>query len=517
MSAQPQTAASGPVAPDQRIPVLDVARGVALLGILLINVQAFNLSALAPEGRHGLTPFDGGLQWFLESFVANKFWTMFSLLFGMGFAVMLIRAGAQGHGFVARYLRRSLALAAFGALHIVLIWSGDILLNYAIGAWLLLAILFCGRWLGLALGAALLAADQALGLPSAETIVLIAFCAATALYLRSEDGRYRKWLAATVLVAALWLGLISAYASDTPGEAQKTAAYAILLMVSGAMALCDRSSGEQRLWRAGVLLYMAPLLGILIGAAVTQWTPASVWPQSTPAQEAQTKQIRAQRRARAEAENKLMSSGSYPEAVRYRAQNGFERPTRAIFNANIGTVGLFLFGMWLIRSGAATRPEEHLALWRKFAWAGFPIGTAFVLGGGWLLESFESVPRPVEMLLSALVEAGNFLMMLGYLSFLILLMRRPTWNRRLSRIAPMGRMALTNYLLQSVVATLFFYGYGLGLWGLGRTWQAVFAFAVFGLLLSWSRWWLSGHRYGPMEWLWRWITYARRPSMRLSA
>lgn len=512
-------AASAPVAPDQRIALLDVARGFALLGILLVNVQAFNLSALerVSGSEYRLMPFDGAVQWLIEGFFANKFWTLFSLLFGMGFAVMLSRAEEGGKGFVARYMRRSLALALFGALHIVMIWSGDILFNYAIGALLLLAILFCGRWLGLALGVAVLIVGHVLEPRADEALMLVAACVATALYLRSEDGRYRRWLAASAFSAILLLALMTAYATRTPVEAQRAVAYAILLAVSTGWALCDRSPFEKRLWRAGLLLYMAPLLVILIVAALAQWTPQSVWPPSTPAQKAQKAQMLAERRQRAADETRVMSTADYAEAVRYRARHGFERQARAIFNANIGTVGLFLFGMWLIRSGAARRPEEHLALWRKFAWAGLPLGTAFVLGGEWLLESFASAPKTAATLLSAMVEAGNFLMMLGYLSCLVLLMRKPIWNRSLSRVAPAGRMALTNYLMQSVLATWFFYGYGLGFWGLGHTWQALFALTVFALQVLLSRWWLSDHRYGPMEWLWRWITYARKPVMRMAA
>ncbi|MFA6985331.1 MAG: DUF418 domain-containing protein, partial [Arenimonas sp.] len=77
-----------------------------------------------------------------------------------------------------------------------------------------------------------------------------------------------------------------------------------------------------------------------------------------------------------------------------------------------------------------------------------------------------------------------------------------------------GRMALTNYLMQSVIGTLFFYGYGLGNWGMGRAWQVLFVAVVISLQLAWSHWWLARFRYGPMEWLWRAITYWRAPPMR---
>jgi uncharacterized protein len=78
-------------------------------------------------------------------------------------------------------------------------------------------------------------------------------------------------------------------------------------------------------------------------------------------------------------------------------------------------------------------------------------------------------------------------------------------------------MALTNYLMQSVICTLVFYGYGLGYFEqLPRAWQPLFVLAVFVLQVLLSRWWLSRFRYGPMEWLWRWLTYLERPTMRLA-
>nr|WP_283254717.1 DUF418 domain-containing protein [Luteimonas galliterrae] len=172
--------------------------------------------------------------------------------------------------------------------------------------------------------------------------------------------------------------------------------------------------------------------------------------------------------------------------------------------------------MWLVRSGAARAPERHRKLWRGLAWVGFPLGTLAVIGGERWVEA-ASASKPAAALLSLLPEAGALSMALGYLAFAFLLAGRGAADGRLSWVAASGRMALTNYLMQSVLATWFFYGYGFGFWGLGRTWQAVFVLAVFAVQAAASRWWLAGHRYGPMEWLWRWITYARKPAMRIRA
>ena len=134
-----------PVAEGQRIEALDVVRGFALLGIFLMNIEWFNrpIAALGIEGMpRGLTGADWLASWFIAYFVQGKFWTIFSLLFGMGFAVMLVRAERAGREFIKVYLRRILALAVFGALHFIYVWEGDILFSYAVGALGLLIVLY---------------------------------------------------------------------------------------------------------------------------------------------------------------------------------------------------------------------------------------------------------------------------------------------------------------------------------------------------------------------------------------
>jgi len=100
---------------------------------------------------------------------------------------------------------------------------------------------------------------------------------------------------------------------------------------------------------------------------------------------------------------------------------------------------------------------------------------------------------------------------LGYLSAVTL------GSRTLAFLAPAGHMALTNYLLQSLVWTWVLYGYGLGLWGqVPRAAQVLLTFAFFAVQVSASRWWLERFRFGPAEWLWRSLTYWQLQPMRRS-
>ena len=133
-----------PIAANQRIEALDVVRGFALLGIFLMNIEFFNRTfGSFDEGMpRGLTGIDWLASWFIAYFVQGKFWTIFSLLFGMGFAVMMVRAEQAGREFKTVYLRRVLALAVFGAAHFVFLWEGDILFSYAVAALMLMVVLY---------------------------------------------------------------------------------------------------------------------------------------------------------------------------------------------------------------------------------------------------------------------------------------------------------------------------------------------------------------------------------------
>ena len=131
-----------PVAAPARIAALDALRGLALLGILLSNVAAF--AGPLRELHDGIDPSlrGGDYAWSAFVYVAirDKAWTLFALLFGMGFASMLGRAPSAGRGFAAIYLRRSVGLLAIGLIHAWLIWAGDILVTYALCAFALLAL-----------------------------------------------------------------------------------------------------------------------------------------------------------------------------------------------------------------------------------------------------------------------------------------------------------------------------------------------------------------------------------------
>jgi len=112
---------------------------------------------------------------------------------------------------------------------------------------------------------------------------------------------------------------------------------------------------------------------------------------------------------------------------------------------------------------------------------------------------------------------GAPLLSLGYASALVWLRERPAWGPRLQALAPVGQMALTNYLLQSIVCTLIFYSYGLGLFGkVGAALGILLTIGMYAAQIPLSGWWLRRFRYGPAEWLWRSLTYLKLQPMRRS-
>jgi uncharacterized protein len=113
-------------------------------------------------------------------------------------------------------------------------------------------------------------------------------------------------------------------------------------------------------------------------------------------------------------------------------------------------------------------------------------------------------------------EAGILALAFAYLSVLVLLFHRnATWRRRLGHLAPVGRMALTNYLTQSVLYFVLFTGVGFGLYGeVGPAWCVGLAMIIFAVQMTFSKWWLARYRFGPAEWAWRTLTYGQLQRMR---
>ena len=401
-----------PIAPGERIATLDVLRGFALAGILLMNIEAFvgpvmgAYSGLDPA-LSGADRIADGLVYF---FVQGKFYTLFALLFGMGFAMMAQRADASGRPFVGLYFRRGLALLGIGLVHALLVWSGDVLVTYALLSFPLLA-------------------------------------------FHTTPARVLAWLGAACYLAA-----------------------PALLMGLGFLSL---------------------------------WVPG--WDEFMAVQGREMETM-------LEAQRQAYGAGDYATAVAQRmADFGLMLSNLMVMAALV--FGMFLIGAAFMRSGAIQRPELHPRLYRILREGVLPLGVllmlaSFVIEPSVALNSFTLRQATAQSL--GLVAGA--LMCLGYVAWVMWLLARPFGQRWLAWLAPAGRMALTNYLVQSIVCTLMFYGYGLGFFEhLPRLWQIPFALGLFSIQVMYSQWWLQRFRFGPVEWLWRSLTYLKPQPMRLTA
>ncbi|HLL77243.1 MAG TPA: DUF418 domain-containing protein [Pyrinomonadaceae bacterium] len=185
--------------------------------------------------------------------------------------------------------------------------------------------------------------------------------------------------------------------------------------------------------------------------------------------------------------------------------------------------GRFLVGLYVGRRRLLHDAPAHLPLFRRLLWWGLAVG---VVGNAAFTALSVLEDRGAISMASGWMAAGQAVAAVGipamscfYVSAIVLLYQRERWQRRLLWLAPVGRMALTNYLMQTLFHLFIFYGYaGLGLIGkIGTSLCIPLSLAIFAFQIVLSRWWLARFRFGPMEWLWRTLTYGRRQPMRLAA
>ena len=570
-SAPPSPAPFTPVADNQRIEALDVVRGFALLGIFLMNIEWFNRPyATFNEGMpRGLTGLDWLASGFIAYFVQGKFWTIFSLLFGMGFAVMLVRAERAGREFTKVYLRRILALAVFGALHFIFVWNGDILFSYAVGALALLIVLYgkarpiliaCAALLGLGF---ISDAEPFFGIAAG-----LALTGMLALYLRGEKRLRWRGISLPLFSFLVMLGgtLVSIGAAvfwllpDGPIEPRlPMSVFGPLLFITGWLSWKYHEPAAKRALRMAVSTYVFGAVAMTAGGLVQYFAPdpaAAVAPtRSQPAATApvtkadtvaaapptasaakvtaekpkKTKEERAaeitaerQKRLKEQAERKteelrIFTKGSYLETVDWRARQFLEKAAGDAGFA-IVLVSMFLLGTWFVRSGVMDDTARHLPFFRKLALWGLPVG----IGLGLLTTFIATSHTPGDRtdgwgIARGLVMLGNLPACLGYVGLVVTMLHSRGAFSSIRVLAPLGRMALTNYLMQSLICMGFFFGFGLGYWGMPRAPQVVFVAVVVAAEVGFSHWWVARVRYGPMEWLWRGFTYRQVPPLRIAS
>jgi uncharacterized protein len=374
----------GPVAPSNRIEGIDVMRGLALFGVLTINIVfEFRVSIfeqfLSPDST--IPAIDRALRDVLAAAIELKALALFSFLFGVGLAIQFDRLTNNPRR-LTLLVRRLVVLLAIGAVHLFLVWNGDILVEYAVVGLVVLPFLFCRMWL-------------------------------------------------TLLLAAACL----------------------------------------------ILFITMPLLPPVVKFPSHFWIGEHIV-QATMA----------------------YGRGGFMDVLAFRIR---EIPAMLPLLVEIfpRTIALFLFGALAWRSGILQRASEHKRLLLGIAIGGVLFGGVLTVAAQWR-DLFVWPSREV------MERFGGIALAAGYASGIVGLTSVPAGQRMLAWAAPVGRMAFTNYLGQSLILGWIFYGYGFGLFGkLSVSAAFTVGVVIYAMQAAVSAWWLGRYRYGPVEWLWRSLMY----------
>ncbi|MGI9596572.1 MAG: DUF418 domain-containing protein, partial [Acidimicrobiales bacterium] len=367
----------------------------ALFGVLMLNMLDFS-GPVAESDPWSVSMgwWDRSAELFIRVMGEAAFYTTFSFLFGLGFALQFERAMARGERFTWRFARRLSVLGAFGLVHGFLIWDGDILFQYSVAGCFLL------------------------------------------LFARVTGSAAPRW---ALGFAAFSLVMVT--------------------LLFGIALLFEFEPTTQADIAADIAFYSQAGFGEIASQRLGDWV-----------------------------EHILVSALGIPWFL-----------------------SLFLVGLWAVRSGKLGNWRNEGPFLISVLRVSVPVAIA-AKGTLGLLIYFEAVELASSIGVVLSVFIGGPALGATYVCLLLLALRRvPDGSHLLRHLAPVGRMALTNYLAQSVVAVLVFYGYGLGQFGrFGVATTLGFTVIVFGLQILFSRWWLSRFAFGPMEWLWRTLTYRGR-------
>jgi len=211
----------------------------------------------------------------------------------------------------------------------------------------------------------------------------------------------------------------------------------------------------------------------------------------------------------------VYASGDFAAITAQRVRDYFSVGIAGFAVMGFNVMAMFLLGVYFGKRGVFKNLEENQGLFHKLLLWGLLIGLTGNLLYATLIMPLSRIYLTGTLLLATTGQTvGAPLLMLAYVSALCLLALSPAWGKRLQVLAPVGQMALTNYLTQSIVCTLIFYGYGLGLFGqVGHAAGIALTLVIYLLQIPLSHWWMKRFYYGPAEWLWRSLTYLKPQPM----
>jgi len=404
-----------PIQNQDRSQILDVLRGFALLGVLLDNIFGFTgWGYFSQPQREALPtwPADGILGLSELAFVKGKFYSLFSLLFGIGFSIILMRNEQKGLNALKIFYRRLFILLLIGAGHLFFLWEGDILMLYAL--------------LGMLLP----------------------------LFRKCSNRALLIW-AGVLILSPILIDVVKV----------------ILNVKTGAFLHAIAQGVDKK-------------NGLPLDDTISQYL--------------------------------YTNNAGWKEWQKWQEAGFLYRYSYLIESNRLPKVlGMFLLGFYVGRKMIYANLENHVSLFKKLRKWGFIIGIPANLAVAFFEIDDKSIPNAAGLLDTVFYALGVVPLSLAYVSSICLFWIRTKGNNSWKILAPVGRMALTNYLMQTILCIIIFYGVGFGFGGnIGPAIFFPIAFGIYFLQIVYSNWWLKYFNYGPVEWIWRQLTYGKRLSFR---
>ena len=395
-----------PVKSSERYVILDALRGIALLGICLANYPEFSLYTFQGKEAVEAMPtanIDHLWRYFHYIFIDGKFYTLFSLLFGIGFFIIISNIAKKNQGGLAVFYRRMLILVIIGTLHLFFLWAGDILLLYAL--------------IGLTLPLFRNISNKKLIIISAT---LILFPIAMDTFTVLTDHRFS--LEIPVRKAIQYFNAKNGINDDNFG----------------------------------------------------------VW---------------------------LLEGKNYSDVLKFNLSGSFIRCIEFIEGNRVFKVlGLFILGLYIGRNRIYANLDKHADTLKKVRNYGFLLGFPVSCFFAWN----EMNQQPTGLIGSAALYAFSVVpMSFAYISSICLWYFKHQDKKIVKIIAAPGRMTLSNYIGQSAIGMIIFYGIGFGLALTGLIYVELIAAGVFMFQIVYSNVWFRYFRFGPLEWIWRMFTYLK--------
>ncbi len=427
-----QSSTIAPVSESNRIKTIDMLRGFALLGILLMNIPGFSMADYSFEVfKNDPDNPNFWLYQFIGIFFEGKMRAMFGMVFGAGVLLFIANKGTKGVSVHALYYRRMFWLLLFGLIHSHLIlWIGEILYLYAV----------CG-------------------------MILYLF--------RNVPPKYLVWAVPIVAVVSFVAGTI-----QYQDIREKRIAY---------VEATKAKSQNQTLTATQ-------------NKALTEW------------REIEKTMIPNREDAKA---NTLKMKSNYSTVASYLRPIAFDIQTKYLPFEVWDSLALMLLGLALFKWGFLTGAWSNKDYWTVIK-IGYGLGLPLVIYANYYafhhFSTLEANLARMEQVpinwVNLIYPFQRILLVMGHAASLILLYKSGMVQGLMNRLVAVGRMAFTNYISHSVICTLFFFGYGLNYFAELEFYQIYFvAFAIWIFQLIISPIWLKYFLFGPLEWLWRSLTY----------